>query len=95
MWVRFRFDQEVEARGGQGWAPAFSPEQPSATEVPDHVVRRWDIVRELWMEVLIEVGEWKSRGMHESTRRLPTRLTPMELLEDEPRLPVSESASGA
>ena len=77
MWVKFAYDKEYQC---QGWRKAHSPEEPGVTEVPDHIVRRWDLIYELFCEVQIEAGEWKHRGMHRETRALPEK-RPMELVE--------------
>ena len=80
MWVHFKYDPTL---GCQHWEPALSPEQPGTTEVPDHIVKRWNNVYDLFYETQVEVGEWKERGMRSATRQLPSSLEMLKLVEAE------------
>lgn len=64
MWIRFVYDAEV---------PQMNFKPGDHVEVPDDVVRRWQLIWELFVLQGWEMGDWKSRGMRTDTRALPSR----------------------
>lgn len=64
-WIRFVYDDH---------APCMNFKPGDAVEVPDDVVRRWQIVWELFVLIGIEMGDFKARSWNPATKALPQRL---------------------
>lgn len=64
VWVRFVYDAQV---------PQMNFKPGDHVEVPDEVVRRWQLVWEMFILIADEMADWKSRGMRLETKQLPAR----------------------
>jgi len=64
LWIRFCYDATT---------PQMNFKPGDAVEVPDDVVRRWQLIWELFVLQGWEMGNWKSRGMRTETKALPPR----------------------
>ena len=62
MWVRFVYDPDT---------PQMNFKPGDAVEVPDYVVRRWELIWELFKLLGDEMGEWKERSWRQDTKALP------------------------
>ena len=62
MWVSFRYDAST---------PQMNFRPGDDVEVPDEVVRRWEIIWELFVLIGQEMGDWKARGWRPETKALP------------------------
>lgn len=64
MWVKFCYDPAT---------PQMNFKPGADVEVPDEVVRRWQIIWELFYLIGEEMGQWKARGWRADTKALPPR----------------------
>lgn len=66
MWVQFMHDPKIPSMG-------FEPGEQ--VEVPDEVIRRWQLVFELFNLLRDEMGDWKARGWAPETKALPEKVS--------------------
>lgn len=74
MWIRFCYDASI---GAMNFKPG------DHVEVPDVIVRRWQLVHELFVEAQREMSDWKARSWNTATQALPASLHALQIAEEE------------